>query len=272
MKGTRKHKATVIKLTPQEEEEAYCFKIKALYTREFEPRTKELVESKDPNDQMTNRTKLGQMLTWTCPQFLIRILVFLPTQNWIKLQQVCLLWYQKLIPDLLSRCNSLTSKQIQQFIFTKPVEIYRSKLITNIQKLGEDMFIVSCNSGKIEIHQHMTDDNINNTKRIKVDNLTGVEWKTVTVAATVQDDLLCLATECGMLYLLSRKKHGVIDSVYEKNKITAMCHVSNYFIIVAHAGGYLSCWDVQTGKLVRTSAIKNLAAGEVTRITNSPNV
>lgn len=112
---------------------------------------------------------------------------------------------------------------------------------------------------------------ITSTKCLKVDNLTGVEWKRVTVATIVYEDYVLLATECGKLNLLSRAAHGVIDSVNENYKITAMCHVCEHFVIMSHEGGYLSCWDVKEGKLVRTAMIKNLAAGEITRITNSPN-
>jgi hypothetical protein len=50
-----------------------------------------------------------------------------------------------------------------------------------------------------------------------------------------------------------------------------MCHISENFVIMSHVGGFLSCWDVKDQKLQTTAMIKNLAAGEVSRIIKSPN-
>lgn len=50
-----------------------------------------------------------------------------------------------------------------------------------------------------------------------------------------------------------------------------MCYVSQYYVVMSHEGGFLSCWDVTT-KLKNTAFIKSLAAGEVTSIEQSPNV
>ncbi len=50
-----------------------------------------------------------------------------------------------------------------------------------------------------------------------------------------------------------------------------MCHVCEYFIVMAHLGGFLSCWDLKDGKLHCCSCIKSLVGGEVSRITISPN-
>jgi hypothetical protein len=51
-----------------------------------------------------------------------------------------------------------------------------------------------------------------------------------------------------------------------------MCHICEDFVLMSHVGGYLSCWDVGEGKLEQKAMIKNLAAGEVSHITRSPNV
>lgn len=40
---------------------------------------------------------------------------------------------------------------------------------------------------------------------------------------------------------------------------------------MSHEGGYLSCWNTNEGMLKKTAMIKSLAAGEVSRITPSPN-
>jgi hypothetical protein len=106
---------------------------------------------------------------------------------------------------------------------------------------------------------------------VKVGKLTGMEWKRVTVSCAVYDEYLIMATECGTLNLLRRYESHVIDTVQESQPITAMCHVSEYFILMAHEGGYLSCWDLQENKFKMKHMIKNLAAGEISRITRSPN-
>ena len=39
---------------------------------------------------------------------------------------------------------------------------------------------------------------------------------------------------------------------------------------MSHKGGFLSCWDITSGKFSLKSMLKTLVAGEVTRITRSP--
>lgn len=101
-------------------------------------------------------------------------------------------------------------------------------------------------------------------------NIEGAMLKQIVLGVKV-GEYIVLATEISEVFLVCMQTKTIIDTLHEVTPITAMCHVCKLLVLMSHGGGWLSCWNIVEGKFKQTAMIKSLAAGEVSRITHSPN-
>lgn len=77
-------KKPVVKMTAQEKKEAFEKKITQLYEHVFDGRYQ--FDTNKKIKDLNGREKIGLLLVYQNPQFIFKILVYLPASFWTKLQ------------------------------------------------------------------------------------------------------------------------------------------------------------------------------------------